>query len=307
MVITKVQEEVRQVLKETDELHNEIGRAIRHVNEEHRIGQFLKSRIVYFENYAAITQKMIDEVESNLSKSLRPAQELTYLENLESLVMHISSTYSDVETQDWQDTIELRLQNNNYILDSVVNRIVINATEKELASNLIEQVRICCYKFDLACEEVAKLAGKSSFVQDHPKKFPNIISYIPSEKHTEKLIPVSEVKPPAQKLEKESNESAKETNTLPGMRLKLKCSPAIAGFIVSELVRGDYIEIPLKHGTINYTELGRICSQIFELPSEYKITAVGWRKVIDVDSIGGNQLINSKRAKLKLPDRKDLE
>jgi hypothetical protein len=90
-------------------------------------------------------------------------------------------------------------------------------------------------------------------------------------------------------------------------KLKFKCKPAVAGYLISELIRQDYIEIPLHNGDINMTELGRICSQIFELPEGFKTNAEGWRKVLDVDNNTGNQLTDIKRAKLKLPPRTDLD
>ena len=313
MVTTKVQEVVRGVLKQTQELHSELGRVIKPDDKGHAFETFLRSRLDNFKYYASISQRMTAEITLNLSKDLRPAQELTYLENLESFITSISSTYKDVETQDWEDTIRLRLQNPLGAVNGILVKIVISSIEKELVSELIEQVRVCCYNFDLECEEIAKKANESFFVQKYPHNFPNIVSYLPPLQPTNQVVLVDEVEPSFKDVDEKlrinhnQNGGVDDNSTSSGVRLKLKCSPAIAGYIVSELIRGDYIEIPIRHGTINYTELGRICSQIFELPNQFKTSADGWRKVIDVDSIGGNQLIDSKRAKLRLPDRKDLE
>ncbi|GAB2562417.1 hypothetical protein [Spirosoma areae] len=134
----------------------------------------------------------------------------------------------------------------------------------------------------------------------------NILHFAP-ERYAESKVLLTQLIPFFKVYDEEYDYIPSSQLHQPGVKLQLKCSPAIAGYIISELIRGDYIEAPLRHGSINYTELGRICSQIFNLPKQYKTNAEGWRKVIDVDSNSGNQLTDIKRSKLKLPDRTDLE
>ena len=92
--------------------------------------------------------------------------------------------------------------------------------------------------------------------------------------------------------------------TEPGVKLKWKCSPAIAGYIISELIRTGYVEPPITNGELSYAKLAGICNQIFDIRSDGKLTTLDYlKKVVNPES---NQLPDYKRAKLNLPDLDQL-
>jgi hypothetical protein len=93
--------------------------------------------------------------------------------------------------------------------------------------------------------------------------------------------------------------------TEPGAKLTWTCNPATAGFIIAQLVRNGFIEPPAKNGNLNYAELGRICSQIFDF-KDNNPTPESWRKVLNIDASGGNQLSRINRAKFTFPYKDDL-
>ncbi|GAB4040453.1 hypothetical protein [Spirosoma jeollabukense] len=86
------------------------------------------------------------------------------------------------------------------------------------------------------------------------------------------------------------------------VKLKWNCKPAIAGYIISELIRAGYIEPPVRRGDLNLKELARICDQLFEF-KDYKPGVDGWRNNVDQTR---NELTEIPRAKLKLHDLDQL-
>jgi len=88
------------------------------------------------------------------------------------------------------------------------------------------------------------------------------------------------------------------------LKLTWSCKPAIAGYIISELVRAGYIEPPITNGELSYAKLATVCYQIFDFKNEGKSTTLEYlKKVVNSQS---NSLPDHKRAKLKLPDLDQL-
>ncbi|QHV97283.1 hypothetical protein [Spirosoma endbachense] len=85
-------------------------------------------------------------------------------------------------------------------------------------------------------------------------------------------------------------------------KLTWSCKPAVAGYIISELIRAGYIEPPIKNGELSLNKLANICSQLFDV-SGYSPSRDSWRNVVDPER---NALPDSKRAKLNLPDLDQL-
>lgn len=92
----------------------------------------------------------------------------------------------------------------------------------------------------------------------------------------------------------------------PGVKLKWNCQPAVAGFIISELIRAGYIDPPTTNGEMSNAKLAAVCNQIFDIRGkEDKPTTLDYLKnVVDPER---NTLSPTKRAKLKLPDLSDLK
>jgi hypothetical protein len=93
-----------------------------------------------------------------------------------------------------------------------------------------------------------------------------------------------------------------QPNSSEGLKLKWNCKPAVAGYIISELIRAGYIDPPTKDGDLNYKKMAVICNQIFEF-KDYTPSPDSWRNVIDSER---NTLPDIKRVKLKLPDLENL-
>jgi hypothetical protein len=111
---------------------------------------------------------------------------------------------------------------------------------------------------------------------------------------------VKEIYPNDEGLEKNIEKNIQATNTV----LKWNCSPAIAGYIISELIRAGYIEPPTTNGELSFAKLAGICSQIFDIQSKGKQTTLDYlKKVVNPES---NSLPDTKRIKLKLPDLDQL-
>ncbi|GAB4027295.1 hypothetical protein [Spirosoma koreense] len=89
-----------------------------------------------------------------------------------------------------------------------------------------------------------------------------------------------------------------------GLKLKWNCKPAIAGYIISELIRARYIEPPTTNGELSFAKLAGICQQIFDIKYNGKPTTLDHlKKVVNPES---NTLPDYKRAKLNLPDLEQL-
>lgn len=99
-----------------------------------------------------------------------------------------------------------------------------------------------------------------------------------------------------------ANLDESQKSTLPGVKLQWNCKPAIAGFIISELIRAGYLEPPKTNGEMSLTKLANICNQVFEV-RDHTPSNSSWRNVVDPDR---NTLPDIKRAKLKLPDLDQL-
>ena len=87
-----------------------------------------------------------------------------------------------------------------------------------------------------------------------------------------------------------------------GARLTWSCKPAVAGYIISELIRAGYVEPPTTNGDLSYSKLADICNQIFKV-AQHSPTRDSWRNVIDPNR---NTLSEIKRAKIKLPDSSEI-
>lgn len=51
-------------------------------------------------------------------------------------------------------------------------------------------------------------------------------------------------------------------------KLKLLVTPSQFGHFISELIKGGYIEAPLRKGMVNYSQLAKICFSMFEIRSK---------------------------------------
>ncbi|MCK8493146.1 hypothetical protein M0L20_14850 [Spirosoma sp. RP8] len=140
-------------------------------------------------------------------------------------------------------------------------------------SRLIKSVTGCVSMLYRACNDTSSAVSNSLFIQERPAQFPHITSA----------------------------RSVESTSATSKAKLVWNCKPAVAGYIISELIRAGYIDPPIANGDLNYAELGRICSQLFEF-KKHKPSAEGWRKLLNADVAGSNALPDYKRAKLKLPD-----
>ncbi|GAB3927906.1 hypothetical protein [Larkinella terrae] len=88
------------------------------------------------------------------------------------------------------------------------------------------------------------------------------------------------------------------------VKLQWNCKPAIAGYIISELIRAGYIDPPTTHGDLSYAKLASICFKIFDIQNDGRPTTLDYlKKVVNPES---NSLPDYKRAKLKLPDLDQL-
>lgn len=83
-------------------------------------------------------------------------------------------------------------------------------------------------------------------------------------------------------------------------KLKWNCSPSILGHLITELAKKGYIEYPLYNGEPNYTGMGRVCFQIFDIDSKEN-------NFIRECNPNLNSLSETKKHKFSsLPDLKDL-
>ncbi|CCH55888.1 hypothetical protein BN8_05185 [Fibrisoma limi BUZ 3] len=85
-------------------------------------------------------------------------------------------------------------------------------------------------------------------------------------------------------------------------KLIWNCKPAIAGFIISELIRAGYIEPPITNGELSLTKLANICNSSFRF-TKYNPSPNSWRNVVDTER---NTLSEANRTKLTLPDLDQL-
>lgn len=84
------------------------------------------------------------------------------------------------------------------------------------------------------------------------------------------------------------------------LSLKWKGSPALLGAFINELIDGQYIETPMYNGETNYSQIARICNKFFEVDT----TLANLIKEINPVS---NSLSKTKKEKIKLPERTDLD
>lgn len=88
----------------------------------------------------------------------------------------------------------------------------------------------------------------------------------------------------------------------PGLKLRWNCKPAVAGYIISELIRAGYLEPPTTNGELSLKKLAGICNQLFEVKG-HTPSIDSWRNVVDPER---NTLPDMKRVKLNLPDLDQL-
>ena len=87
--------------------------------------------------------------------------------------------------------------------------------------------------------------------------------------------------------------------------LKWNCSPAIAGFIISELIAKGYIEAPTTNSEWSYSKTAKICSVIFEITGDKGRTTVDHLK--NVLNPERNTLPEYKKKKLEMPQLDDIK
>jgi hypothetical protein len=85
-------------------------------------------------------------------------------------------------------------------------------------------------------------------------------------------------------------------------KLTWSCKPAVAGYIISELIRAGYVNPPTTNGELSLTKLAKICDQLFDIAG-HNPSQGSWRNVLDPER---NTLSDHKRARLNLPDSDQL-
>ena len=83
-------------------------------------------------------------------------------------------------------------------------------------------------------------------------------------------------------------------------KIKWNCSPAIFGFLFSELVKQNYIKPPLYNGETNMTGLAKLLWNYFEI----KTTKENFIKEMNPNK---TSLSETKRMKFTIPDLKSLD
>ncbi len=184
-----IHEQVQDLLNRTERLRYEIERGLRSAKDEMERANFLYSLTEEFTNSSLLAEGLVKEVESNISKGLRPAEELTFTDNVESLLDYVKHKYSQVEEQAWEDNILLRTQIPPYPAYEGSNNSSLSQTNKLLVDVLIDQVRTCCYDFYQSCEDIAMLFRESFYVQQYPDKYPTITSFIPLKEPSKDTAP----------------------------------------------------------------------------------------------------------------------
>ncbi|MBO0937241.1 hypothetical protein J2I47_11850 [Fibrella sp. HMF5335] len=92
------------------------------------------------------------------------------------------------------------------------------------------------------------------------------------------------------------------TPKISNQKLQWTCKPAVAGYIISELIRAGYLAPPTTGGEMSLNKLAGICNQLFDF-KDHAPTVGSWRNVIDPER---NTLPDLKRAKLVFPDLDQL-
>ena len=100
-----------------------------------------------FATFSSLAEGLVNEVKLNISKGLRPAEELTYIENIESFLEYVEYTYSLVEGLAWEDSIWVSAQITPYPTYIWTNNSKLSETCRLLVGDVIEQVRTYCYDF----------------------------------------------------------------------------------------------------------------------------------------------------------------
>ncbi len=201
MVKRAIQEQIQDILRRTERLNYEVERGLRDAKDEEQRVNYLHSMTEEFTAFSSLAEELVNEVKSNLSKGLRPAEELTYVENLESFLDYVKYIYPLVEGQEWEDNVLLRSQISQYPAYSGDNNSRLSETGRLFVSVLIDQVRTCCYDFYEECVTIADLISTSFYVQKYPEKYPTIVSCIPKKKPTEVTVSTNESSPAVPSLE----------------------------------------------------------------------------------------------------------
>lgn len=94
----------------------------------------------------------------------------------------------------------------------------------------------------------------------------------------------------------------RKQSTEPNVKLQWTCKPAVAGYIITELIREGYLDPPTTNGELSYAKLGAICEQLFTVAG-HSPTAESWRKALNPES---NTMPDYKRIKLKMPPYSEL-
>lgn len=86
----------------------------------------------------------------------------------------------------------------------------------------------------------------------------------------------------------------------PATKLKFNGSPALFGFLITELAKKGYIEYPLRSGDPNYTGLAKICFSLFEIQTTSE-------NLIREFNPNKNSLSETKRRKFSIPEKSDVQ
>lgn len=104
-----------------------------------------------------------------------------------------------------------------------------------------------------------------------------------------------------QELGKETNSPIiQKVNEKQMEKMKWKCSPALVGFIITELANKGFIDFPLHNGEINPTGLAKICFELFNCDTTKE-------NLIKEFNQNKNTLSETKRAKFLIPELKDIQ
>ena len=226
----------------------------------------------------------------NLSTSLKRAKDtLDYLKQLnsdllmDSLSNEVSTNFMGEHRKNLVGLLKITHQNVFYLWDSLKYPIV-DTSIAETMDSLREYSEILI--------EI-RLYATSEPTEDYKRPFYSIHHVIQQFFETEELYG---------RLDNDGANYEQPQLIEPGEKLQWNCKPAVAGYIISELIRKGYIEPPVTHGELSYAKLGAICNELFTV-ANHTPTPESWRKVLNPES---STLSDHKRAKLSLPDSNDL-
>lgn len=228
--------------------------------------------------YVCLERQFSKEVEGNLLALNNPNSGVYYLNKLAKLI----NPYIDYTAVKYlENTCNTRL---------LINVPGVNAANVNAFLFEVQQFSI---SFGYIEETILRLLSESVWYQQY-------IALIKVEGYSKGVAVANDF----DKVSAKPSTNEEPEPIAPGVKLQWNCSPAIAGYIITELVRAGYIEPPKTHGELSYAKLAGICSQLFDIRSDGKPTTLDYlKKVVNPES---NPLPDYKRAKLNLPDLDQL-